>query len=275
MLEEIMLDKARIVRHAAMEWAGSSTNWLRIIDRKDVLYPDLEIVALEWLGSRQAKAMDMMEVDLIRSTKRYLNSWAQAILRRADKAAEPVDVADTEASGFEWDGMVDDLVQAENMARRKATQKNLTPWVPPRGVVTIEGELVDFTSHEFWSDMYLYAVGNPLKGGESRTAFRRRMADAGANAKHQSEKMPQAHNGTARSYSLSASSDQAVAAGADGQFDRQYQTINRPSSGNRRPMGLRDEHYEVRPVTVKRLGRGALDRRISAAGRWATEPTRG
>jgi hypothetical protein len=271
MLEEIALDKARIARLAYREWAGSSTNWLRIIDQPDGLWPSLEDLVMAWLGKHLSKAMGMTEAELTRAVKRYLTSWAQGVLRKPIPEPE----VPTTPTPIEWVGMVDDLNEAERMARRKAGKKNLTPWVAPRGVATVGGEVVDFTSHEFWSDMYMYAIENPEREGESHTAFLRRMGDAGANAKALSERMPQPHNKTQRSYSLSASSSQSVAAGLDGKFDRDHQTLNRPIGLDRRPMDLRDESAVEYPITSRRItGRDLREHRRVARVRHADEPIR-
>jgi hypothetical protein len=271
MLQEIALDKARIARTAYGEWAASSTNWLRIIDRRDLDWFDLEDLVMPWLGKHLSKAMGMTEAELTRAVKRYLTSWAQGALRKA----VPVPEAPSWPIPTEWVGMVDDLNEAERMAHRKAGKKNLTPWVAPRGVASVGGELVDFTSHEFWSDMYMYAIENPEREGESHTAFLRRMGDAGADAKMRSERMPQAHNGYERAYSLSASSSQSVAAGLDGKFDRDHQTLNRPIGLDRRPMDLRDESAVEHPVTTRVAPRPEIvERRAYARKRFATEPIR-
>jgi hypothetical protein len=271
MLQEIALDKARIARIAYGEWAGTSTNWLRILDRGDLDWFDLEDLVMPWLGKHLPKAMGMTEAELTRAVKRYLTSWAQGVLRKA----VPVPEVPTTPTPIEWAGMVDDLNEAERMARRKAGKKNLTPWVAPRGQATVGGEVVDFTSHEFWSDMYMYAIENPERIAESHTAFLRRMGDAGADAKMRSERMPQPHNGYERSYSLSASSSQSVAAGLDGKFDRDHQTLNRPIGLDRRPMDLRDESAVEYPVTLTKVGPDEVGvRRLRGRIRFATEPIR-
>lgn len=272
MLEEIALDKARIARNAYGEWAGSSTNWLQIIDQPDGPWPDLEDLVMVWLGKHLSKAMGMTEAELTRAVKRYLTSWAQGLLRRPapqpEEASWPIPVV--------WDGMVDDLIIAGRMAREKAGKKNLDPWVPPRRAVSVGGETVDYTSHEFWSDMYMYAIENPERVGESHTAFLRRMGDAGANAKALSERMPQPHNKTKRAYSMSASHDGAVAADADGKFDADYQTIYRPSELDNRPRDLREDTKVIYPVVVRKMDRAALvEHRAHAKRRFATEPMRG
>jgi hypothetical protein len=268
MLTEIMLDKARIAQEAAEEWAEASVLFGDLVADPEQEWPDAPAQAVSWIGGRQEKVLGMTESELRRSVKRYLNSWAQGLLRKR-KDPEP----ERGAVLTEWDGMMDDLREAERVALGKSGKKNLTPWRSPRGRVVMEGESVDFTSHEFWSDEYLYGTSSPQREGESRTAFIRRMGDAAANAKARDERMPQPHNGTRRAYSISGAHPDALIARADGAFDPVMQTVMRPTGGNRRPMGLREEDWvRERPVTRGWLGRdGVLERRIQA-GKYANEP---
>ena len=272
MYEEIALDKARIVREAAAEWAGTSLNWHLVMDRLDLPWTDLDELAIEWLTGRIEKAMGMTEAELVRAAKRYLNSWAQGVLRQPT----PKEAEASRPAATEWPEMVEDLTVGSRMAREKAGKKNLDVWVSPLRMVSVGGEMIDYTSHEFWSDMYMYAIENPKREGESLTAFRRRMGDAGANAKALSERMPQPHNKTQRAYSLSASHDGSVAADANGKFDSDYQTTYRPSELDNRPRDLREESKVVYPVSVRKMSpRALVEHRSYAKRRFATEPMRG
>lgn len=273
MLEEIMLDKARIVSEAADEWALASATWDALMADPTFPWADPTDVAIAWMAGRVEKVLGMTEVELRRTVKRYLNSWAQAARKRQDALASAT--VENFPEAIEWPGMVADLTEASRMARRKAGKKNLTPWVAPKGQVTVAGESIDYTSYEFWTDMYLYGLENPQREGEGRTSFLRRMGDAGANAKYASEKMPQGRNGIKRSISLSASPDESIAATMRGQFDGQYQTVNRPIGQDRRPMDLRDEDWMDRPVTTRQARGGEIEeRRAYAKKRFATEPIR-
>jgi hypothetical protein len=271
MLEEIMLDKARIAREAADEWASASDNFQAVVADPEAPWVEPGDMAVEWLAGRQEKVMGMTEAELRRAVKQYLNSWVRDELRRRAKAALPEGAAILEATI--WPTMLDDLVQAERVARRKAGKKALDPWVAPRGKVTVGGEVVDYTSHEFWTDMYLYALENPEREHESHRNFIRRMGDAGANAKYASEKMPQPRNGIRRAYSLSDAHEDAIVADIDGKFDQRQQTISRPTAGDRRPMGLRDQDWMDRPVTSRFMSPEALEEhRAHARKRFAHEP---
>lgn len=258
MLEEIMLDKARIAREAAEEWALASENFAVLMKDPEVQWAEPGDMAVDWIGGRIEKVRDMLEADLRRAVKSYLNTWARDETRRRAKMALPQKVG---AEATSWDGMIADLTQAERVARNKAGKKNLTPWIAPKGVVTIEGELVDYTSHEFWTDMYLYGIENPEREAESHRNFIRRLGDAGANAKYASEKMPQPHNGTARSYAIDASHSDSLVAGMNGKFDEAHQTTHRTVGADRRPMNLRDVDWAERPVSTHTLTVRAIKER--------------
>lgn len=269
MLEEVLTDKARIAREAGVEWAEGSALFADLVSDPDEPWFEPGDTAVEWLTPRRDKVLGMTEAELRRAVKRYLNSWAQALLRKR----RAIEKEEAHPLALEWDGMMDDLRDAERVARGKAGKKNLTPWRAPRGYTTVEGETIDYTSHEFWSDLYLYAIANPRREGESRTAFIRRMGDAGANEKARAERMPQPHNGTRRHYSINAAHSDALVASMDGEFDEDLQTVLRPTLANRRPMDLREEDWvQDRPVTRGWLGaREMLAHRIKA-GKFAKEP---
>jgi hypothetical protein len=266
MLEEIMLDKARIAREAAEEWALASENFSVLMKDPGTAWAEPGDMAVDWIGGRIEKVRDMMESELRRAVKSYLNTWARNETRRMVKAALP-ESARTQAG--EWEGMVDDLLQGERVARNKAGKKNLTVWIAPKGVVTVEGDLIDYTSHEFWTDMYLYGVENPEKEVEAHRNFIRRLGDAGANAKYASEKMPQAHNGTARSYAIDASHSDSLVAGMSGKFDEAHQTTHRSVGADRRPMNLRDKDWAERPVSTHTLAVRAIKERQAKVYRGA------
>lgn len=257
-----MLDKARIAREAAEEWALASENFAALMKDPEVQWAEPGDMAVDWIGARIEKVRDMLEAELRRAVKSYLNTWARNETRRRAKMALPTKFVQLATS---WDGMIDDLTQAERVARSKSGKKNLTPWIAPKGVVTIEGELIDYTSHEFWTDMYLYAVDNPERPEEAHRNFIRRMGDAGANAKYASEKMPQPHNGTARSYAIDASHSDSLVAGMNGKFDEAYQTAHRSIGADRRPMNLRDKDWAERPVTTRTLSRREIAKRQEQA----------
>lgn len=266
MLEEIMMDKARIAREAAEEWALASDNFLALMKDPEVAWAEPGDMAVDWIGGRIEKVRDMLEAELRRAVKSYLNTWARDETRRRTKMNLPTKFVQLATS---WDSMLDDLLQGERVARNKAGKKNLTPWVAPKGVVTVGGELIDYTSHEFWTDMYLYGVDNPEREGESHRNFIRRLGDAGANAKYASEKMPQAHNGTARSYAIDASHSDSLVAGMNGKFDESYQTAHRTVGADRRPMNLRDQDWAERPVQTHTLTVRAIKERQAKVYRGA------
>ena len=264
MLEEVMMDKARIAREAAEEWALASENFAALMKDPEVQWAEPGDMAVDWIGARIEKVRDMLEAELRRAVKSYLNTWARDETRRRAKMALPEAVR---SQAGEWPGMIDDLLQGERVARNKAGKKNLTPWIAPKGVVTVEGELVDYTSHEFWTDMYLYGIENPEREAESHRNFIRRLGDAGANGKYASEKMPQPHNGTARAYAIDASHSDSLVAGMNGKFDEAYQTAHRSVGADRRPMNLRDTDWAERPVSTRTLSRLELIKRKASAGR--------
>src|SRR5690606_40858165 len=94
MIEAVALDKARIVREAAEDWQASSASWQWLLDSEDFLWIDPAALAIDWLGTRMADALQWEEAVLRPQTMQYLTMCAYDHKKRigvdtAERAGQP------------------------------------------------------------------------------------------------------------------------------------------------------------------------------------------
>jgi hypothetical protein len=155
MLEEIVLDKARIARLAGEEWKEASPRWGRLVADEDFLWEDPADRAVSWLEDRVDAVLQMTEADLRRAVKQYLSSWAQAELKRlAKERAE--EVALEAASGWSMDDMLADFQAADRITRGKVNAAAGVENVPTRVPETRLAYGRDgVEASEFWGEYWL------------------------------------------------------------------------------------------------------------------------
>jgi hypothetical protein len=210
MLEEIMLDKARIVREAADDWREASSRWARIVLDRDIPWVDPSDLAVDWLAGRVERALEMTEADLRRAVKQYLSRWAQATLekRRADVLEEAEYVAPIQAD------VLDTLRQASKVAGRMAQSRSrVQPYYSEDYPVIDSDGNSEKAASEYWSDGYEYLADHPERTGRDAVVG---AANHALYAKQQAEQMPQPANRTTNLVGVSLDALLEVDPSADG-----------------------------------------------------------
>jgi hypothetical protein len=186
-IEEIALDKARIVREAVADWKVASASWSWLVACEGFLWVEPEDLAIDWLGSRLKDAFGWEEARLRREAKQYLSRWAlnqkNRIGAEAAESAKPV--------AHEWDGMLDEFHEADRMtvgAINKMVGVQNTPTVQ-RSTRLPHGEYGLIPS-EYWGDYWLSVAHDPSLLTLGRKPRIHKMSSAAREQKHSAEGPP-------------------------------------------------------------------------------------